>query len=80
MSVVGNESAASRFSVLSQTPVTGKACFDFAKAQAYADDPVIQRAISLAIATVPDATVLLDARIEDTGSCLVVTGLAGKLK
>jgi hypothetical protein len=41
---------------------------------------VIQRAISSALATAPGAAVLLDARIEDTGSCIVVTGLPGKLK
>jgi hypothetical protein len=80
LSLVGSEDAASQFVALSNTPVVGKACFNVVKLNLAANDPVVQLALSRALAANSDAVVLIDATIRDTGDCIEITGIPGKRK
>jgi len=74
-SLLATESLDSRFTILSQTPVMGKACFDFVKASVFVGDDVFEQAVHNALAQHEGATVLVKASFIDTGSCVEVHGL-----
>ncbi len=79
LSLASTHDLAAVYEPLSTQRVAAQSCF---KAQAYVsmDDPIFERAVQDALETVPDATVLLDVRLRDTGPCFEISGIPGKAR
>jgi hypothetical protein len=64
--------------ILSQTPVEGRACFNVAKAAVFVGENVFDAAVADALGKHAGATVLARAEFVDEGSCVEVSGLPAR--
>jgi hypothetical protein len=71
--------SASGVTVLSQTPVDGRACFNFLKMQVFIGDDVFEDAVRHALSKHSGANVLVNASFTDNGECVDVQGLPGRM-
>jgi hypothetical protein len=73
------ETSGSGIIVLSQTPVQGRACFNMVTANLYIGEDVFENAVRDALGKFSGANVLVTASFTDTGHCIEVQGLPGRI-
>ena len=78
--MISTEPIQSHFEVLTESRINGKACFNQLNSSIFLADGVFDASVLDALGKVEGATVLLDSEFQDTGACVVVSGIPARVK